>query len=72
MKRVFQALEQTMNKSSITQFRKFVNKYSDVKKWFICSDYCLDDKNKPNNVISFVIYPYIIDFNEWDSVIKSM
>ena len=72
MERVFRTLEQTMNKSSITLFRNFVNKYSDVTKWFICSDYCLDDKNKPNNVISFVIYPYIIDFNEWDSVIKSM
>lgn len=25
------------------------------KKWFIFSDYCLDDKNKPNNVLTFSV-----------------
>lgn len=72
MERVFQALEETMNKSSIIQFRNFLKKYSDVTKWFMCSDYCLDDKSKANNVVSFVIYPYILDFKEWNSVIESM
>lgn len=28
---------------------------NDVATWFIFSDYCLDDKNKPNNVITFTI-----------------
>ncbi len=38
----------------------------------MCSDYCFDDKNKPNNVVSFVIYPYIFDFDEWNNAIDFM
>lgn len=72
MERLFNVLEETMNKSSIIQFRKFAERYSDVKKWFMCSDYCFDDKNKSNNVVSFVIYPYILNFDEWNSAINSM
>lgn len=72
MERIFRTLEETINKSAITLFRNFVNKYPDVTKWFICSDYCFDDRSKANNVISFVIYPYILDFNEWNSVIETM
>lgn len=72
MERLFSILEGTMNKSSITQFRNFIGKYADVTKWFMCSDYCFDDINKANNVISFVIYPYILDFDEWNKVIDSM
>lgn len=72
MERVFRTLEETINKSAIILFRNFVNKYPDVTKWFMCSDYCFDDKSKANNVISFVIYPYILDFNDWNSVIETM
>jgi hypothetical protein len=28
--------------------------------WIISSDYCLDDKNKPNDVITFTIFPRVI------------
>lgn len=72
MESAFRTLEETMNKSSITLFRNFINKYPDVTKWFMCSDYCLDDKSKSNNVISFVIYPYILNFKDWNSVIETM
>lgn len=72
MERFFTVLEETMNKSSIIQFRNFVERYSDVTKWFMCSDYCFDDKNKANNVVTFVIYPYILDFYEWSNIIESM
>ena len=43
-----------------------------MTKWFICSDYCLDDKKKPNNVISFVIFPYIRDFENWNKLIENI
>lgn len=33
MERVFRTLEETINKSAITLFRNFVNKYPDVTKW---------------------------------------
>lgn len=72
MKLVFDALEATVNKSTIYEFRNFLNNRSDVTKWFMCSDYCFDDKNKHNNVISFVIYPYIYDLEMWNDIIEKM
>ncbi len=72
MDRAFAVIEETMNKSAIIQFRNFTQKYQNVTKWFMCSDYCFDDKNKPNNVVSFVIFPYIIDFDDWNRIIESM
>ena len=41
-------------------------------KWILCSDYCLDDKNKANRVITFVLFPYIFDFNQWQELIGAM
>ncbi len=72
MERFFAVLEETLNKSAIFQFRNFTRQYSNVSKWFMCSDYCFDDKNKPNNVVSFVIYPYIFDFDKWNNAIDFM
>lgn len=34
--------------------------------------YCLDDKNKNNNVITFVIYPYIFNFGDWEKIINNL
>lgn len=72
MKRVFDLLEDTINKSTIHRFREFLDKYKDVTKWILCSDYCLDDKNKANRVITFVLYPYIFEFEQWQSFIQNM
>ncbi|MCH5248408.1 MAG: hypothetical protein J1E98_00675 [Lachnospiraceae bacterium] len=72
MERAFTVIEETMNKSAITQFRNFTRKYQNVTKWNMCSDYCFDDKNKPNNVVSFVIFPYIVDFDDLNKVIEFM
>lgn len=33
----------------------FITQNAKVKAWFIFSDYCLDDKNKPNNIMTFSI-----------------
>lgn len=72
MKKIFETLEKTVNKSSINDFRKFKNNFSGVTKWFMTSDYCFDDEKKPNNVITFVIYPYIATFPQWFEYIQSL
>lgn len=38
---------------------EFLKKASLSSKWMLYSDYCLDDKNKPNDVITFVLIPFI-------------
>lgn len=35
----------------------YVRKFPKVESWIIASDYCLDDKSKPNNVMTFTIFP---------------
>ena len=52
MDRVFSCIDKTINKSAINQFVNFLDNFSDVTKWFMCSDYCIGDKNKANDVIS--------------------
>ena len=43
------------NLKSSSFFKDFAINNKNSNSWFIFSDYCLDDKNKPNNVMSFSI-----------------
>ena len=43
----------------IAQVQEFLKRASFSPKWMLYSDYCLDDKNKPNDVLSFVLIPFI-------------
>lgn len=70
MERMFACIEETVNKSAINQFIMFLKQHSDVTKWFMCSDYCIADKNKSNDVVPFVLYPYIFDFGDWNKIIN--
>lgn len=72
MDRMFSCIDETVNKSAIDQFVKFLGQFPDITKWFMCSDYCIGDKNKANDVISFVLYPYIFDFDEWNEIVYSL
>ena len=49
--------EDTVISGKITDYFKKIK----CETWFLISDYCLDDPNKPNNVITFSIIPYSID-----------
>ncbi len=69
---MFSCIDKTINKSAINQFVNFLDNFSDVTKWFMCSDYCIGDKNKANDVISFVLFPYILDFDEWNGLVNSL
>ena len=73
MQKIFECLESTVNKSILRKFTKlFKTVNPDVDKWFMCSDYCIGDKNKKNDVITFVIYPYILNFDDWKKVINNL
>lgn len=63
MKRILEDLERTINKSTIEEFRNFLNCFPNISKWMIISDYCFNDPKRPNNCISFIIYPYTVDLN---------
>ena len=64
--------DETFNKSSHVLFSDFFKNNSDVSKWMIFSDYVLNDKNKPNDAITFTIMPYINSFHELGDEIKNL
>ena len=37
----------------------FLANASFSSKWLLYSDYCLDDSSKPNDVITFVLLPFV-------------
>lgn len=43
----------------VEKWKKFQNNFKRNASWYITSDYCLDDKNKPNDVMTFTIFPFI-------------
>lgn len=55
--------DETFNKSSHALFSEFFIRNGNVSKWMIFSDYALNDKNKPNDVITFSIIPYVGGFD---------
>lgn len=59
--------KQEMNKKTILsshfpdfveKWNRFHNKFKQVDSWYIVSDYCLDDKDRSNDVMTFTIYPF--------------
>ncbi|MGH6635250.1 MAG: hypothetical protein ACRED0_03650 [Gammaproteobacteria bacterium] len=48
----------TVDKSAIDAFRNFLAANPHVKKWQIAADFCLHDKERPNNAFTFTIIPY--------------
>ena len=62
--KILKCLDETMNKESKIRFCNYLKKYKDIKKWSICSDYCLDDKNKNSNVYTFALFPVTKDISE--------
>jgi hypothetical protein len=58
----------TLDGTMLASVRDDLKKYIQINpftKFFIFSDYCLDDKNKPNKVASFTIVPYDFEFSEY-------
>lgn len=72
MEKIFSMINGTINKSAVVEFREFIKKYSNVTKWYVCSDYCFGDDSKPNDVVSFVIYPHDIDIGLKQDYIQSL
>lgn len=56
----------------ITQVDEFLKRASYSPKWLLYSDYCLDDKDKPNNVLSFALIPFVSEekYKEIEQKIK--
>lgn len=66
-------IEDTFNQSSKDDIKNnYFPKVKGCKKWMCFSDYALDDKNKPNDVITFTLVPYFLDIEIIQRYIKSI
>ncbi|EGQ7675197.1 hypothetical protein [Vibrio parahaemolyticus] len=66
------ALNDTFNQSNNARFKSYFKKNGDVPKWMVFSDYVLNDKSKPNDVVTFSIIPYTADFFKLSEYIDSI
>jgi hypothetical protein len=67
MEEVLKIIEDTFNKSTIYDLKRYIQENSHHKKWLMYSDYSIGDVSKPNDVISFTIMPY----DDYPDVIKN-
>ena len=51
--------QEFQNKGMIAQVDEFLKRASYSPKWMLYSDYCLDNKDKPNDVLSFALIPFV-------------
>lgn len=65
---IFQKLlNDTFDKSTIQQVEdNYLKNLKHIGKWKCFSDYCFDDRNKPNDVVTFSIFPHLTDANLLD------
>jgi len=70
--RILAVIEETVNKTTINDFRQYLSGLPTYSKWVICSDYCIDDPNKPNDTATFTIIPYYDDFNNIQTKISDI
>ncbi|MHA3078814.1 hypothetical protein [Acinetobacter sp. ANC 5502] len=61
-----------LNKNTMNDLKIFIEKYKNIKKWTIYSDYAFYDDTKKNDVVSFVILPYIFNFEILSKILKNL
>jgi len=68
---LLKVLETTFSKSLQQDLElQYYPKVEKYKKWACFSDYCIDDRNKPNDVITFSLLPYIDDIKDLSLHVK--
>nr|WP_294861274.1 hypothetical protein [uncultured Fluviicola sp.] len=68
---IVQLLHNTFSKSAQVDIENhYLKNMETIAKWTCYSDYCLNNKQKPNDVITFTLVPYIHDFNSLSELIK--
>ena len=73
MEKMLEIIYQTLKKSTLDNFKSYIALNNGVgQKFCIYSDYCLDDKDKSNNAISFTISPAPLAFPEFKEPISKV
>jgi hypothetical protein len=70
---LLQIIQDTFEKTTNSDLdHNYLKWTKNEKKWSYYSDYCFDDRNKPNDVVCFTIIPYIDDFKQLSDYIETI
>lgn len=64
-------LDKTFSSSIENEVIDFFNKHKNITKWMICSDYVFDNNRKYNVLVCSAI-PYVLELEEYKSIIKKI
>lgn len=70
---IIQVVQSTFEMSAMSDIENgFLRENLGEQKWMCFSDYSLNDKRKPNDVVSFTLVPHIYNFDDVSLLIKSV
>jgi len=65
-----QVFDETFQRDASSIFSSFFSEFSQAKDWMLYSDYCIGDKNKNSDVITFTFAPYAHGFIEYEELVE--
>jgi hypothetical protein len=67
-----ESLFETFDQSGRNDFRLFLKENPGIRKWSIAADFCLHDKDRPNNVFAFSIFPHYPHYTNFDIITEEI
>jgi|GEM_PF-3343829 len=58
MQKIVETLRGTLDKTFLANLRSYLGGHAGVTSFALISDYCVEDKDKPNDVIAFTLAPF--------------
>lgn len=67
------AFEDTFSKSAEQEIFAFVSQHDQLarSKWYFASDYCLDNPDKKHSVIAFSLFPHLLGFDKFSTLMDA-
>lgn len=70
---LFQVLEEVFPKEFTNKrLTSFFERNKATSKWMVYSDYCIGDSGKPNDVVTYSVIPFFVDFQVMQNVIQNL
>jgi hypothetical protein len=66
----YKAIDSGFSLSHRKVFEEYIRLHSMIPKWMIFSDFCLGDKDKPNDAISYVFVPYVAEIEKLEALAR--
>jgi len=67
------AFDDTFSRSAERELLTFISQHDHLaqSKWYFASDYCLDNPDKKHSVIAFSLFPHLLGFDKFNTLIDA-